>query len=387
MKKIKVVYYNDAKTRDGGIGGSQKHLFSLLENLDQNKFKPYLICPNDSSLKKWRDSIRGLKVKVYPIFDHQRPLFVNIKAVRQKLKEIKPKIIHLQFWTPYSCAAGLVASKLAKVPLIMSTEHSLIPIGDSKWYLIPLKAIYQIMRKKIINYPTTVSLASKKMMKHGQFFGNKKIFVIHNGISLSEPQMKPILTSKIDQKKVNFVTVARINGEKGHDDILRTIKCINPKIRKKIHFHFIGDGEKSEKIKKKSREMGFKNKITFWGTRNDVRQILPQFNIFLFPSLRENFPLAILEAMAAGLPIIATDVGGISEALKQNKGGFLVPIKRIKILAQKIIFLATHHRYAERMGKFNSNLVRILFSDKIMTRKTEKLYEDAIRDSKKRKQN
>ena len=380
MKKIKIIYYCDTEAKRSGTGGAEIYLLTLLKNLDRTKFEPFLICPKDENRKNWRKSIRELKVKVIPAYEHKKSLFKNTKRIKHLFNKINPQIVHLQFWTAYSCTAGLLAAKLAKVPIIISTEHSFLPL-DKEPKSIPLKAAFQIFRKRLIDYPTTVSYASKNMMQKKQLFFNKNIYVIHNGIDINiqESKLDNLYPIKlINKDKINIVNVGSLEKGKGQEYLIRAANKLPIKIQEIIKIHFIGSGQDKNTLKKLSRKLLLNNSVIFWGERNDVNLLLPKFDIFVFPSLMENFSLAILEAMNGGLPILASNVGGTKEALEEGKGGYLIPVKNYQYLAKKIAYLAKKPKLRSKMGRFNQELVKLKFSDKIMTEKTEKLYKDAI---------
>jgi glycosyltransferase involved in cell wall biosynthesis len=228
-----------------------------------------------------------------------------------------------------------------------------------------------------------VSYASKIMMQQQQLFKGKKISVVHNGIErIKIIQAK--INFKIDPDKINIAVVARLETGKGHEIMINALKLINQGERKKIRVHFIGGGSQEEFLRGLISKNNLKNTIIFWGERDDVRQILPQFDFLVLPSLSENFPFAILEAFAASLPVIASNVGGIKEAVQEGKGGFLVPPGDNRILAEKIIYLSQNPQLRTKMGIFNYKFSELHFSDKIMATKIEEIYEHAIAEYKRK---
>jgi len=371
MNKTKIIYYTDSKL----VGGAERFQYLLLKNLNRNIYEPILICPNGVKHQRWRKAVKKLKVKVVPIATRSIFSVAKFYKIYKFFKSQKPKIIHFQFWSPYSCGIGLICAKLTRAPIVFSSEHSFVPLEEAEWYLRPIKRLYHKWRKNIIDYPTTVSLASKEMMEKHQSFINKKIYVIHNGIA---PNRK-IKKLNLNHQKINLVTTARLEEGKGHVTLINSVNSIEKKKRKKLIFHLIGGGSLEKKLKKQVLKSGIINNFKFWGQRNDVEEILPSFDIFVFPSLSENFPFAILEAMDAGLPIIASDVGGIKEALVDQEGGYLIKVNSQKFLTKAIIKMIQNRYNWKRFGQFNRNLVRSKFNDKVMTRNLEKLYQKALK--------
>lgn len=375
-EKIRIIYYTDSKI----VGGAERYLYLLLKNLDQKRFAPVLVCPGGENHRIWRKMIKNLGVKIFPIASRNLLSPRKVNPIYQSIKRINPTIIHLQFWSPYASGVGLLTSRLARVPQIFSTEHSFVPLEAAGRFLRPVKSLYHIWRKNIIDYPITVSLASKEMMKKGQCFKNKKIWVIHNGIDLEEiekAKFKKHFGKKIPRDKINCLTVARLVEGKGHEVLIEALRFFK-KEKKRIHLHFVGGGPKMKFLKNLTQKEGVLDIITFWGEHDNIPELLPHFDLFVFPSLTENFPFAVLEAMAASLPVISSNVGGIKEMIDEKRGGFLVKPNDPQALAKKISYFIKNKNERKRMGRYNFKLVRKKFSDKIMTERIENLYESAI---------
>lgn len=369
-QKRSIIYYTDSKL----VGGAENYLYLLLKNLNRNQFTPILLCPDGEGHRLWRKKIQAMGINVYPFATRSFFAWSKIWRTIKLFKQTKPQIIHFQFWSPYSCGIGLLLSTLCKGCVKIGTEHSFVPLSQAEWYLRPLKKAYQKWRGKTIDYPITVSYASRGMMNRSQFFNNKKISVVHNGIEMEDFDLSGRKDKRIDPHKINVVTVARLEEGKGHQMLIRAIRKIPKRIRHHLEFHLIGGGSLEKKLKHQIQSLNLSRVIKFWGQTPGAQKLLPQFSFFVFPSYSENFPFAIIEAMAAGLAIISTNVGGIKEALKNNRGGFLVKKGRAKIMAKKIITLMKNQDLRQKMGSFNRQFSHNHFSDKIMARKTEEIY-------------
>lgn len=373
-KKATIIYYTDSKL----VGGAEIFLYLLLKNIDQDIYNLILICPNGKKHQAWRNSIKKLGVKVLPVATRNIFSVIKFYKIYNSIKSSQPEIIHFQFWSPYSCGVGLICAKLTKVPIAFSSEHSFVPLEEAEWYFRPIKKLYHQWRKNIIDYPTTVSLASKIMMQRHQSFGDKEIYVVHNGITPNDKEEK---IGCINHKKTNLVMTARLEEGKGHNILIDAVSLINKKRRENLVFHLLGSGSLKKVLKNKIKKMKLEDNFKFWGERRDVRKILNNFDIFVFPSLSENFPFAILEAMDAGLPIIASNTGGIKEALKNGRGGYLIKKGNKKLLSQKIIEIVNNKSSWDKFGQFNKKLVRAKYSDKVMTRNIEVLYQKALKNN------
>jgi len=124
--------------------------------------------------------------------------------------------------------------------------------------------------------------------------------------------------------------------------------------------------------------MGLRESVRFLGTRHDVPELLALMDMVVHPSLQEGFANAVLEAMAAGKPVVATDVGGNPEAVVQGETGLLVPPRDSRALADAIIWMLDHPDEAARFGETGRNRVADHFEISRMVRQYEELYERLV---------
>ena len=139
---------------------------------------------------------------------------------------------------------------------------------------------------------------------------------------------------------------------------------------------FAGRGELLGQLKAEAAELGIEENVKFLGLRQDVPELLQELDIFVLPSLSEGLPLSVLEAMAAGKPVVATDVGGIREAVIDEHTGFLVPAEDPQALSEKILCLLRDRELASRFGEAGRKRVEQVFSLKTMIKGYEELYDE-----------
>jgi glycosyltransferase involved in cell wall biosynthesis len=135
-------------------------------------------------------------------------------------------------------------------------------------------------------------------------------------------------------------------------------------------------------LKAKARELGINNRVEFLGHRNDIPELLARCDLFVLPSLYEGFPLSILEAMAAGKPVVATAVGGTPEAVIDGVTGYLVPSGDVPALATAIRKVLTDPVLAYKMGLSGRERVQNVFSLDMMVQSYAQLYQDLLSDIK-----
>ena len=168
-------------------------------------------------------------------------------------------------------------------------------------------------------------------------------------------------------------SVGRLVDEKGQlflIDALSELKNHWPDLR----CVFVGEGPLENRLKHQAKRLGVESLCRFLGARFDVEELYPFFDIFVLPSLREPFGIALLEAMAAGLPVIATAAGGPLDYIKSGVNGILVPPADVRLLAEKIQCLLTDRVLAESLARAGQRTVVDGFDVCRTARKTDKIY-------------
>ncbi|MCZ7585464.1 MAG: glycosyltransferase [Deltaproteobacteria bacterium] len=141
---------------------------------------------------------------------------------------------------------------------------------------------------------------------------------------------------KLTDATLNAVCVARQHHQKGIDVLLRGLTLLNDTARRRLSVSLIGDGPDRADLEGLAGDLGLGDTVRFLGWHDDPRRILEAFDLFLLPSRSEGQPIALLEAMAAGLPVIATRIAGTEEALLGGRLGELVPSERPEALAEAV---------------------------------------------------
>jgi glycosyltransferase involved in cell wall biosynthesis len=181
-----------------------------------------------------------------------------------------------------------------------------------------------------------------------------KIFTISNGVDTSEferPGNKQALCKELglEQDAHLAVLVGRLHEQKGHRYLIEAVPTIIDRFPK-THFLLIGEGELRASLEKQVDELGLKPHVIFMGIRHDVPDILAAVDLFLLPSLWEGLSIALLEAMAAAKPIVASAVSGTNQVMISGETGLLVPPGSSQALAEAILQVLADPVRARRMG-------------------------------------
>lgn len=322
-KKIKILFLMNLSTKDKTLGGVEKHILDSVTFLNPNFFEYSIASDNDLFIKiiqkRYKKNTKTYLLKNY---DNDFQSIFFLFELFKILKKERPDILHTHKLK--SSILGRIAGKLSGIPTI-STLHA--PIID---WPIPLykKIINSVLNHATANYFGTMSIAvsvhEKQISMHKEFIKEKKIKVIYNGL-FDYPQN---VIPKQPTPFVKIISVGRLSFEKGHDLVIQAIPDIVHRIPN-VRFIFIGDGPERGPLRKKTEMLKVDRYVDFRGnlSHDDVIKSLLGGSIFLFPSLFEGLPYAIIEAMFCSLPVIASNVGGFQSSSFNKGGGAYSPLK------------------------------------------------------------
>lgn len=212
--------------------------------------------------------------------------------------------------------------------------------------------------KKLFEFSDCILAISKYNYKNLIRFGANPKKIIFHPVGIDTNKFNNYSSRK--PKKIVILTVARLVEEKGLSYGLKSIKLLldkNPRLR--IKYKIIGDGPLEKCLKQIVKDLNLNNVVNFLGA-GDQKSVIRQMemsSIFLLPSIAEALPVVLMEAQAMRLPVITTDVGGISEVIINNKSGFIVPARDIKAMAEKLKYLIDHQKIWSQMGECGRKFV------------------------------
>ncbi|MDP1853766.1 MAG: GT4 family glycosyltransferase PelF [Candidatus Omnitrophota bacterium] len=351
-----------------GLGGAEQVVINLAKNLDKQKFNPIVCCLNDKGV--FAEELEKEGIEVIPLAKKHKFDISVIKSLINIIKQYKIDIVHTHLWGANFW--GRIAAKLSGVKVIIATEHN-IDVWKTSLHLF-LDKLLSFITDKII-------VVSNKV---GEFYAQKahiaknKIRVIYNGIDIgrfnrdiNSGQKRESLGISNDEKVIAII--GRLVPQKGHRYFLRALKKLTA-CGLNVKGLIIGSGELEAELKEYSASLGLNGKVLFMGLRKDVDTILPIVDILALPSLREGMPIAALEAMACGIPVVATDVGGNREVITDGVTGYIVPPEDDALLAEKIKILIEDRALANSFADAGRKRIRESFSNSQMLKASEGLY-------------
>ena len=392
MEKIKVLHIITRFDK----GGSAQNTFLTLLGLKKQNFNPCLIAglSLESEMKNEEMKSKEIDIKRLesedidfiqcPALVRKINIIKDFKAffdIWKLIKKNKPLIVHT-----HSSKAGLLgrlAAKFAGIPIIVHTPHGHVFFG----YFGPLKTKIFIILEKLASRITDkiVALTNREKEDHLRLriANDDKFIIIHSGIDLKKFKELSFNEKQnlkrdlgIPENILIIGTAGRLEPVKGPEFLIEAAKYIISKYPN-THFLFSGDGHLKQNLEERASELGIEKNIIFLNWRDDVAKIISIYDVFVLPSLNEGMGRVLVEAMALGKPIVASNIGGIPDLVSHGKNGFLVPPKDPRELANCIQILIEDEEKRAKMGKAGKEIVENFTKEK-MVEKIAELYKELM---------
>ncbi|MGZ8398660.1 MAG: glycosyltransferase family 4 protein [Gemmatimonadales bacterium] len=322
---VKIAYI---VTRADPIGGVQIHIRDLALSVRAQGHRPTVITsgsgPFVDELRAQNVPtivLRHLTVPISPVRDLRA-----LQEIRAALKDLRPNLLAV-----HSSKAGILgrlAGRSLHIPVVF-TAHG--------WAFTPgipasMAAVYRQIERfagPLANKIITVSEFDRRLALEAGITTEDRIVAVHNGI----PDVTPSLRADSGRVPTRLVMVARFGAQKDHPTLLRAMAGL---LNHSWELDLIGEGPLMGEMRSLASTLGLDGRVRFLGQRMDVDQILAQAQVSLLITNWEGFPLSILEAMRAGLPVVASAVGGIDESVRDDETGYLVPRGNVELLRVRI---------------------------------------------------
>ena len=364
------------------IGGTERHVVNLTRELDVTQFEVHLACFN-----RWGLFLKDMESLGVPITEYKINCLYNYHTVRQQLrfarflKQKRIDIVHTYGF--YATVFAVPAAKLARVPVVVSS------IRDTGELLTPMqRRVHKMACKLSDSILVNANAVREWLISEG--YDAKYIQVIRNGISPVQVGtanngrgIRQELGIPIDVPLIGMIS--RLNRLKGVEYFVNAasslaIRC--PQLR----FLVVGDAPPGDaayrvELERQATRLGLNQRLYFTGFRLDVPQIMADLSVSVLSSLSEGLSNVLLESMAAGVPIVATKVGGNSEVVEDGITGILVPPGDSEALAQAICELVENPESACRYRKAGKQRIAERFCMDRMVRQTEQHYMELLKQT------
>jgi glycosyltransferase involved in cell wall biosynthesis len=369
--------------KSSDLGGTQRYVLELCRRLDHDRWAMEVVTSSGGPLIDELQRM-GIPVHLVEIPRYAISAIADWRAMRaltRLFRERRYDIVHPNASKPG--VLGRVAARRAGVPITVFTYH-LIPFHDRVGAL--KRFIYRLSDRIMARHFTTHMIAvahhhRNNLLRHG-ICAPDDVEVIWNGLDPPDapPDAEARRAAKVDRLGCDparpvVAYIARLMPQKDPETYIRSVKAALGR-GADAQFLLIGDGALMPECRALAHSLGLTDeKMRFVGERSDVPDLLPGVDLFVLPSLWEGLPFGLLEAMAAHVPIVCSDIPGNDEVIIHDETGLLVPTGKPDALAEAMCALITDPERAQRLARAGWERLRAEFTLDQMVAKTEAVYE------------
>lgn len=355
------------------IGGAQTHVLELLR-VGQGRREQHLATGSEGPLTESARKL-GVTVHILPTLDnllHPSRDAVAIRDAYRLIRQLHPSLVHA-----HSSKAGLVArlaARTAGVPSVFTAHGWAFTEGAPQGRrLIALvsESLAAHWSARII----CVSCYDRNLALRYRIAPPERLVTIYNGVADVD---EGLWARPSDGNPVRATMVARFSRPK---DQLALVRAAS-QLAGPWELQLVGDGELLPQAKRQAERLGLHECIRFLGSRSDVPELLARSQVFVLASNYEGLPITIIEAMRAGLPVVASKVGGVPELVTDGDNGFLVPRGDVSALAHALQTLIDDPSLRERMGRRSRDRYLAEFTLERMIEQTERVYAEVLAEAR-----
>lgn len=367
MNKFNILYIENFSDI---IGGGQISLLNLLERLKTDVFTPIVVCPGEGTFV---DALKKRGIETYSITMGSLKdmnvigFFRSIEDLRKLMRDKRIDLIHAN--GSRACFYAGIAAREKQIPVIW---HVRIADSDGLWDRV------------LANLSSRIIVISDAVSKRFDWMRDKerKVTTIYNGIDLEK--FNPSLNGGYTRKEFGLNAqvplvgmVGRLDRYKGYPYLLKAARKVIDAIPE-CRFLIVGEGERRKELEDLTNKLSLNNNVIFTGYREDVPEVLASLDLFVLSSVSEGLGRSIIEAMAMRKAVVATDVGGIPEIVKDKETGLLVASKDSDALAKAITELLVDKNKVKLMGLAGRKRAEERFDLDTHLKMTQKLYMDLL---------
>lgn len=360
--------------RQGKVGGGESHLISLVENLNRSLFDPIVLSFTDGPMID-RLNERGIKTYVIP---SKKAFNFRIEAQVKKILENEAiNVIHAHGTRAYTNI--IWSARTLRIPVVY-TVHGWSFHDDQNLFTKSIR----VLSERILVYRAqrTISVSQSDQLTGKEHFGKFESTVINNGIDLKKfnvnRHLKDIRAEYDISEEVMLIGyILRITHQKNPLGMIEAF-CRVLEHTKDVRLLMIGEGELKNQVLARAKELKVAEYIYFDNFRQDVPDILKAIDVYCLPSLWEGLPIGLLEAMAMGKAVIATNVNGSREVVKHKENGLLIEPEDVSALADAILLLYRQAELREKLQTQARNTITERYNVVHMTQDTEKVYHQVM---------
>ncbi|HEY8517995.1 MAG TPA: glycosyltransferase [Candidatus Binatia bacterium] len=363
MSRLRILFVID----ELDIGGTEQQILEIVRRIDRDRFEPYVCCFRHG---RKAQEIEALGV---PVLHEPKRLKADpglVLRLANLMRRERFDIVQTYLWTANTWAR--VAARIAGVPWLFASERN-VDIWEETYKRVIGRFLARSTDRIIAN-----SEAVRQYLLERGGLSPDKVVTIYNGVNFD--RFKTPCDPRVRRRELGVGDdvvlagcVARVEPAKDHATLLHAFALISDRVPN-LHLVIIGDGSEQARMQRLASELGLGDRVHFTGFRTDSAEWLQSVDISVLSSVKEGLSNTVLESMAAGKPVVATDVGGNAEVIVDGETGFLVPPRRPNELAEALARVASSRELIASMGAAGRKRADNVFSVRSMVERTEQLY-------------
>jgi len=371
-KRARVLFFVESLA----LGGSEKQSIEVARQLAINGWEVTVGCLRQGGPLKARVGEMGMPLVEFHVGSLLTPAAVT-QLLRATLFIRRQRFQVVQANDLYSNLFVIPAAWLARVPIIISSRRDL----SHWWWYTPLKRRILHAIQRLSTWVIVNSEAVRRDLIETDGFDPNRIRVVHNGIDVDGYKQQHHGTKTgcfvgLPSAYKLIVMVANMHIlVKGHRNLIAAAQTVCREYPN-AQFILVGDGQQRAFLEAETRAVGLDDSVIFLGYRTDIPELLSYCDVGVLASTAEGLPNAILEYMAAGLPVVATKVGGVPEVVQDGVSGLLVPPEDSAALAGALLRLLRDEQFAQRLGKAGRQHVTDKFNFNLVLHSLNKIYSE-----------
>ena len=342
------------------IGGLERVVWDLARLTDRSRFEPAVMCLDHAGTTAPR--FESARIPLEVLNREGKSLWVSVLLLARRLRGLRLDVLHTHNMKAH--LLGTLAAVLARTPAVVNTKHG---------HVFPKTLLASLVNRLAVGHCRRIVAVSSDTASRAievERLPSRKVVVIRNGVDLAAhtpPEMRaPGASTRV-------IHVARLSPEKDQGTLLHAARLVADQVPE-FHLDVVGDGPVRGRLEAVVAELGLGAHVTLLGARDDVPDLLQRAGTFVLSSTVEGISMTLLEAMAAALPVVATNVGGNSEVVVEGETGFLVPPADPALLARALLALIRDPKRARQLGASGRRRVEESFDLRAVVRTYERLY-------------
>jgi glycosyltransferase involved in cell wall biosynthesis len=320
-----------------GPGGLERQLYLLLQAMDRERYRPAVAVWNFHEDEMYVSQIRALNVPLHS-FPSILSRSAKLKAFRRLVMRMKPEVVHsYSFYTNFGAWCATVGSKV-------------IPIGSIRQNFISERRLAgMVLGRLSARLPVTQicnSLAAKNTVEYSASFSKPaRVYLVRNGLDIEQFKFRPL-----PLHGPSLIGVGRLFPEKRWDRLLKCIALVAAS-GLRLSVRLVGEGPLRRELESQARHLGLNGLVQFLGHQNNISALLEDSTFLVHTADAEGCPNVVMEAMACGRAVIATDAGDVPFLIEDGKTGFVVRCGDDEALVDRTVKLINDHHLCRRMGE------------------------------------